>query len=86
MIGVNSSIYDIFIKLKGRIEQLTGSECDIIDRHTGGVKLMVHTDNSINKNMNCKFRERANGKFEEISPQAMEGKLFDVECVFKICN
>ena len=57
VIGVDSSIYDIFIKLEGRIEQLTGFECDIIDRHTGGETLMVHTDNSINKNMNCKFRE-----------------------------
>ena len=84
VIGVDGSIYDFFIKLEERIAQLNRFEHDIIDRHTGGVTLMVHTDNNLNKNMNCKFRERVNGKLEEISPQAMEGKLLDAKCVFKI--
>ena len=34
--------------------------------------------------MNCKFRERVNGKLTEISPQDMEGRPFEGSCVSKI--
>ena len=73
----NDSKWECFHNLSDHIEQLIRYDYDIINNETSMVELIVHSDNTNDKIMNCKFRERVNGKLKDVPPQNVEYQPFE---------